>query len=220
MRLLREVTEGEPVTPLGGWNVGHLANLGMMLSCDGFSIRLDLDNLNKLFDFAEDDGFGEIRDHTGQIVGVSPTDKGIVLLPSENEDFPNGLIIDLGTLKEMGIEQYEEQEQEPGSEFDELSDEDTIDSSSKFDPLEEGVKRAYRRVHKKTKRSFRVTSDFRKGRVLSSAAGAFKPRAKASTRMKLKIASRKKRIVRVLKGKMTRRKSSSKRLAQLNKRLK
>ena len=220
MRLLREVTEGEPVTPHGGWNVGHLANLGMMLSCDGFSIRLDVDNLNKLFDFAEDDAFGEIRDHTGQIVGVSPTAKGIVLLPSENEDFPNGLIVDLDTLKEMGIEQYEEQEQEPESEFDELSDEDIIDSSSKFDPLEEGVKRAYRRVGKKIKRGFRVTSGFRKGRIVSSAAGAFKPRAKASTRTKLKLAARKKRIIRVLKGKMTRRKSSSKRLATMNKRLK
>lgn len=198
MRLLREVTEGEPATPLGGWNVGHLANLGMMLSCDGFSIRLDLDNLNKLFDFAEDDAFGEIRDHTGQIVGVSPTDKGLVLLPSENEDFPNGLIVDLGTLKEMGIEQYEEQE--PGSEFDELSDEGTIDSSSKFDPLEEGVKRAYRRVHKKTKRSFRVTSDFRKDREQ-----AVKPRTK-----KPKIVTPKKMIVKILKGKITKHKPSAK----------
>ena len=209
MRLLREVTEGQPTAPHGGWNVGHLANLGIMLSCDDFSIRLDLDNLNRLFDYAEDDEVGEVKDHSGEIVMVSPYEDGIVLTPIDNAQFPNGLILDLGTLEEMGIEQYEENLDEPDSEFDELSD-----------TVEEGIKRAFRRSGKKIKRGFRVTSGFRKGRVVSSPAGAFKPRKKASTRMKLKIASRKKKVTRVLKGKRTRRKATSQRLVRMNKRIK
>ena len=209
MRLLREVTEGQPTAPHGGWNVGHLANLGIMLSCDDFSIRLDLDNLNRLFDYAEDDEVGEVKDHSGEIVMVSPYEDGIVLTPIDNAQFPNGLILDLGTLEEMGIEQYEENLDEPDSEFDELSDD-----------VKEGIKRAFRRSGKKIKRGFRVTSGFRKGRVVSSPAGAFKPRKKASTRMKLKIASRKKKVTRVLKGKRTRRKATSQRLVRMNKRIK
>lgn len=84
--------------------------------------------------------------------------------------------------------------------------------------IEEGVKRAFRRSGNKIKRGFRVTSGFRKGRVVSSVAGAFKPRAKASTRMKLRIASRRKKVIRVLKAKRTRKKSVSKRLARMNSR--
>ncbi len=223
MRLLREVTEGQPTAPHGGWNVGHLANLGIMLSCDDFSIRLDLDNLNRLFDYAEDDEVGEVKDHSGEVVMVSPYEDGIVLTPIDNAQFPNGLILDLDTLEEMGIEQYEENLDEPDSEFDELSDDVKIESDE-FDELsdtvEEGIKRAFRRSGKKIKRGFRVTSGFRKGRVVSSPAGAFKPRKKASTRMKLKIASRKKKVIRVLKGKRTRRKATSQRLVRMNKRIK
>jgi len=224
MRLLREVTEIKSITPEGGWNVGHLANLGILLSCDGFSLRLDLRNLNLLFDFAEEGEYGELRDHEGQIIEIQPNDDGIIIVPRDEPGFAAGLVLDLGTLKEMGIEQYEEEtpdEVDPKSEFDLLEPDDTIgldgESESQFEALDEGIKRAYRRVGKKIKRGFRVTSGFRKGRVVSSAAGAFRPRAKASTRLKLKLAARKKKVMRILKGKRTRRKSSSMRLVRMNK---
>lgn len=217
MRFLREVTEGTdaPITPEGGWNVGHLANLGILLSCDGFSARFDLHNLNLIFDAAEANEFTQVRDHEGQMIDVTPTDDGIILEPHDNLEFPNGLMLDPETLKEMGIEQYEEDTpDDPASEFDPLAADDTVDQ---FDPLSEGIKRAYRRVGKKIKRGYRVTSGFRKGRVVASAAAAFKPRIKASTRSKLRIAAKRKRVIRILKGKLTRRKPTSQRLARLNK---
>lgn len=234
MALLQEVVSGlgSPTAPDGGWNVGHLANLGVLLSCDGFSVRLDTNNLDLLFDFAEDGEWGEIRDHDGRIIEVHPDSRsGIVLKVRDDIEFPYGLILDLDALKEMGIEQYEEDDGEPDpedaggtdlgeplSKFDDLTDNDTV-SHTEFDSLEEGVKVAYRRSGKKIKRGFRVTSGFRKGRVVSSAKAAFKPRAKASTRMKLSIAAKKKKFIRLLKGKMTRRKPTSKRLVRMNKRI-
>lgn len=223
MELLREVTEGKPTAPPGGWNVGHLANLGILLSTDGFSLRLDLRNLNLLFDFAEAGEYGELRDHDGRIIEVEPGDDGIVITPRGTPEFQNGLVLDLDTLKEMGIEQYEEQDEtpiEPDSEFDPLESDDTIETQEMGTSLDEGIKRAYRRSGKKIKRGYRVTSGFRKGRVVSSAAGAFKPRKKASTRMKLKIAARRKKIIRIMKGKRTRRKATSLRLVRMNKRIK
>lgn len=230
MSLLREVLEGVPITPDGGWDVGHLANLGMLLSAENFTLRLDDTNLDILFDIAESGDPGEIRDHSGRIIEVTPTDDSIILLPRNDVDFPNGIVLDMATLKEMGIEQYEEEkEDDPASEFDPLDDDDTISNDdldhSEFDALSdddviaEGVKRAFRRSGKKIKRGFRVTSGFRKGRVVASARSAFKPRIKASTRSKLRLAARKKRIIRILKGKRTRRKPSSQRLARMNKRL-
>ena len=231
MSLLREVLEGVPVVPNGGWNVGHLANLGMLLSSDEFTLRLNDTNLDILFDIAESGGAGEIRDHLGRIIEVVPTQDSIILIPRNDPDFPNGIVIDMTTLKEMGIEQWEEeQEDDPTSEFDPLEDDGTINDDdldhSEYDHLggndvvAEGVKRAFRRSGKKIKRGFRVTSGFRKGRVVSSAKAAYKPRAKASTRLKLKLAGRKKKLIRILKGKRTRRKSSSQRLVRMNKRLK
>lgn len=222
MRLLREVSEGAPVIPEGGWNVGHLANLGVLLSCDGFSIRLDLDNMNKLFDYAEDDTVGTVRDHSGKTLDVRPYEDGIVLTPHDDPAFPNGIVLDLDALEEMGIEAYEEvqADDEPDSEYDGLKDDDTIESDEVAESLDEGIKQAFRRRGKKIVRGFRVTSGFRKGRVVSSAAGAFKPRKSAATRMKMKVAARKKRVIRVLKGKRTRRKPSSRRLVRMNKRIK
>jgi hypothetical protein len=227
MHLLREVLEGVPTIPDGGWNVGHLANLGMLLSADDFSIRLDDTNLDILFDIAESGDPGEIRDHSGRIIEVVPTEDSIILTPRDDPDFPNGIVLDIATLKEMGIEQWEEDD--PASEFDSLEDNDTVSSDDlaqgNYDALDddeviaEGIKRAFRRSGKKIKRGFRVTSGFRKGRVVASAAAAYKPRAKASTRMKLSIAARKKKLIRILKGKRTRRKPSSQRLARMNKRL-
>lgn len=230
MRFIREVLEGAPITPEGGWDVGHLANLGMLLSAENFSLRLDDTNLDILFDIAESGDPGEIRDHSGRIIEVVPTEDSIILSPRDDVDFPNGIVLDMATLKEMGIEQHEEEkEDDPTSEFDSLEDDDTVssddlqhsgyDALSDDDVIAEGIKRAFRRSGKKIKRGFRVTSGFRKGRVVASAAAAYKPRIKASTRSKLRLAAKKKKLIRILKGKRTRRKPSSQRLARLNKRL-
>jgi hypothetical protein len=165
MTLLREVLEGTPAIPDGGWNVGHLANLGLLLSCENFSIRIDLANLNALFDIVESGEIGEIRDHDARIVEVDPTNGSVVLTVRGDTDFPNGLVLDPDTLKEMGIEQYEETaSDDPTSEFDSLSDDDTVQpdvQQNQYDPLDgdpnvvaEALK--LRRV-KKTKRGFKVT---------------------------------------------------------------
>ncbi len=208
MRLLREPTQQatQPASPEGGWNVGHLAHHGILLSCDGFSMKLDLDQLNILFDYAEDGIGGEIRDHNGKVIFVEVNDDCIILSRDDDETYPNGVVLDLDTLEKIGIEPHD----------DDIKNFKDTDDSNK---LKEGIKRAYRRVGNKIKRGFRVTSGWRKGRVVSSAKGAFAPRAKAKTRMKLKIAARRKKIVRILKGKRTRRKSTSKRLTSMNKRV-
>jgi len=236
VKLLREVTAEEqpvedttstgPVTPEGGWNIGHLANHGILLSCDGFSMKLDLDQLNALFDLAEDGESGEVKDHAGNPVFVEVLDKGIVLSREGDKAYPQGVMLDLKTLKEIGIEEHDasgkNQIEEPGPEEEDEDAEadDTIKQDDEIDDeqLKEGVKRAFRRAGKKIKRGFRVTSGFRKGRVVANIKNAFKPRAPARTRMKLKIAARKKKIVRILKAKRTRMKPLSKRLARMNKR--
>lgn len=222
MKLLREI-EGRtgseddapgPVLPEEGWNVGHLANDGVLLSTEGFLIKLDLDQLNALFDLAEDGESGEVTDHLGHSIFVEVLDDGIVLSREGDRTYPHGVLLDLKTLKELGIEQHEEQPEvgEKPAEGD-----DRMKPDEEEDELKEGIKRAYRRAGKKIKRGFRVTSGFRKGRVVASAKSAFKPRAPARTRMKLKIAARKKKIIRILKAKRTRRKPLSKRLRRLNK---
>lgn len=229
MRLIREVTEGvpQPVACEDGWNVGHLAHRGILLSCDGFSMRLDLEQLNLLFDYAEDGADGEIRDHDDRVVYVEVLDSTIVLSREGDSTYPSGIILDAETLKEMGIEAHSEAEQidADGPVQDDSTDEDsdTIDPEAEEDAaeeeLKEGVKRAFRRVGKKIKRGFRVTSGWRKGRVVASMKGAYKPRAKARTRLKLRIAAKKKRVIRILKGRITRRKPLSKRLVKMNKRV-
>lgn len=236
MKLLREVTTQDqpteavdPAVPEDGWNVGHLANHGILLSCDGFSMKLDLDQLNALFDLAEDGESGEVRDHAGNPVYVEVLDKGIVLSREGDAAYPHGVLVDLKTLKELGIEEHGEAagEDTPAGEEDQPEDEDedpeagvTIDQDDEIDDkeLKEGVKRAFRRAGKKIKRGFRVTSGFRKGRVVANIKNAFKPRAPARTRMKLRVAARKKKIVRIMKAKRTRMKPLSKRLVRLNKR--
>lgn len=221
MKLLKEVTKDEEAIasssltlPKGGWTIGHLAHHGLLLSCDGFSLRLDLDQLNALFDLAEDGESGEIRDHANRPVYVEVADDSIILSRANDETYPNGVVLDLDTLREIGIEQYSDDEPEDQNKDD--SDDATIDSE---DELKEGVKRAFRRSGGKIKRGFRVTSGFRRGRVVANIKNAYKPRAKASTRMKLKIASRKKKIIRLLKSRITRRRPLSKRLVAMNKRV-
>jgi hypothetical protein len=243
MKLLREITQPEvaeeetgaeeqvvdqAVLPEDGWNVGHLANHGILLSAEGFSLKLDLDQLNALFDLAEDGESGEVMDHKGQPVYVEVQDDKIILTRDNDETYPHGVIVDLDTLKEMGIEQHEDSqpvgdeeaptEERPEDEEEPEEVDDTIDSDEE-EEIQEGVKRAFRRQGKKIKRGFRVTSGFRKGRVVANIKNAFKPRKPARTRTKLKIAARRKKIVRILKSKRTRRKPVSKRLVKMNKRL-
>lgn len=245
MKLLREVTQGEepevesasgPVAPEDGWNVGHLANHGILLSCEGFSMKLDIDQLNILFDLAEDGESGEVRDHKGDAVYIEVMDKQIVLSREGDKTYPQGVILDTKTLKEMGIEEHDdstapaepetegdeeevEDEEQPDDDGDDADADDTMVPSDEDEELKEGIKRAFRRSGKKIKRGFRVTSGFRKGRVVANVKNAFKPRAKARTRMKLKVASRKKKIVRLLKARRTRMKPLSKRLVSMNKRV-
>lgn len=244
MKLLREITQAEEaeekvdepvadqaVLPEDGWNVGHLANHGILLSTEGFSLKLDLDQLNVLFDLAEDGESGEVLDHAGKPVYVEVLDDKIVLTRDNDEVYPHGVIVDLKTLKEMGIEQHEdaapsdetpvegeEGDEQPEEDADAEEVDDTMDSDED-EELKEGVKRAFRRQGKKIKRGFRVTSGFRKGRVVANIKNAFKPRAPARTRTKLKIAAKRKKIVRILKSKRTRRKPISKRLVKMNKRV-
>jgi hypothetical protein len=214
MKLLQELSKKEkvddvPAVPEDGWNVGHLGNHGVILSCEGFIVKLDVDQLNALFDIVEEGGDGEIVDHEGRKVYVEVSDESIVLSRANDKVFPNGVVVDEKTLAEIGIERPEEDEEEE-------AEEDTIEAANE---LKEGVKRAFRRQGKKIKRGWRVTSGFRKGRVVASPKSAFKPRAKARTRMKLKVAAKRKKIVRLLKSRITRRKPLSKRLRAMNKRL-
>lgn len=224
MRLIREVTENipGPVTPEGGWNVGHLAHHGILISCDGFSMKLDLDQLNALFDLAEDGEDGEIYDHDDKAVFVEIGTGTIVLSREGDKIYPTGIVLDAVTLKEMGIEQRDAEQ--PIDDVEASSEDDTIESEVAIEAepdaeLEEGVKRAFRRSGKKIKRGFRVTSGWRKGRVISNIKNAYKPRPKARTRLKLRIAAKKKRVIRLLKGRITRKKPLSKRLVSMNKRV-
>jgi hypothetical protein len=221
MNLLKEVNdevdgiEPEIAKPVvgpaipDGWSVGHLGNHGLILSCDGFQVKLDINELNKFFDIAEDGESGEIKDQNGKIILVEPTDDSIVLTRTGDETYPSGVTLDLDTLKEMGVE-LEEIEDDDEDQDDEAAEDDTIGN------VEEAVHRAYRRAGGKIKKGFRVTSGYRKGRVVANLKTAYAPKAKASTRMKLSIASRRKKIVRILKSKRTRKKSLSKRLRRMN----
>lgn len=207
MQLLRLISEKQelatgPILPKGGWNVGQLAHDGIILSCDGFILKLDADNSEKFYGLIENGEDGEIKDQFNKSVFVEIGEDEIVLTRSGDKAYPNGVILDRETLKKLGIE----------PDFDDEGSE----SGSK---ISEGVKRAYKRVGKKIKRGWRVTSGFRKGRVVSNPKTAFKPRAKAKTRMKLRVAAKRKKIVRLLKSRITRRKSVSKRLRMMNKRL-
>lgn len=219
MKLLREVNEvvsPEEDVDVGphvpdGWSVGLLANHGMLLTCDGFSVKFDGVNLDKFFDIVEDGQPGEVKDHDGKVVLVEPSDDGIVLARHGDKIYPQGVLIGLDELKHLGIEHFENEDE------DEDDDpEETETTNSEEVTIDEGVKTAYRRAGKKIKRGFRVTSGFRKGRVVATAAGATKPRAKASTRAKLRLARKKKKVIRILKSKRTRKKSLSKRLARMN----
>jgi hypothetical protein len=207
MSLLREITKrdeeeeaaddaGEtssgPVTPEDGWSVGHLANHGMLLSCDGFTLKLDIDQLNKLFDLAEDGESGEIKDHAGEAVYVEVDHPRIILSRNNDDTYPEGVVLDAETLKEMGIEQHEqEREQQPEKPEDKDAEGDTMDNGE----LEEGID-ADDQPTKKS-RGFKITSDFRKGQKVAAEL------PKTKTRIKPHLASRGRRIVRLLRGRRT-----------------
>jgi hypothetical protein len=222
MSLLKEIAlqdqemEVEGPSSPGKWSVGHMANHGIILSCDGFVLKLDLQELNKFLDIAEDGESGEIKDHNGKLILVEPTDDSIVLTRNGDETYPSGVVLDLETLEDLGIYKEEEEEnlEEPDNEVNPENEDDKIEG------VDEAVKAAFRRSGNKIKKGFRVTSGIRKGRVVANIKTAYKPRAKASTRMKLKIAARKKKVIRVLKSKRTRKKSISKRLVRMNQRRK
>lgn len=193
-----------PTTP-DGWSIGHLGSHGMILSCDGFQLKLDMNQLHKFFDIAESGSPGEIKDQNGKLILIEPTSDSIVMTRTGDQVYPNGVVLDLKTLKELGVEQDETEDQD-----DEDENDDTMDT------VAEGVKRAWRRSGNKIKTGFRVTSGARKGRVVADIATAFKPRIKASTRMKLSIAGKKHKVVRVLKSRRTRKKPISQRLRRMN----
>jgi len=235
MWLLKEITKADepvekadpaeisdapaPVEP-DGWSIGHLANHGVLLACDGFQLKLDAKQLDKFFDIAESGDIGEIRDQSGKIVGVEPTADSIILTRVGDPVYPSGVVLDLGTLKDLGIEQDEQERQDaedgeddndPAQDAPDDPADDTIDNK-----VEEGVHVAYKRSGKKIVKGFRVTSGYRKGRVVTNLKTAYKPKPPAATRMKLSRAAKRHKVVRVLKSKRTRRMSISKRLKRMN----
>lgn len=201
-----EVGLGEsPVQP-NSWSVAQVGDYGIIVVLDGLQIKLAHKNLEKFFDLVIDEEEGIVQTVTGFWIKVhADSDKNSVTItllsksPHITNAYPTGVVLDETILKAMGIEVYEE-------------DVDDNDNAQ----IQEGVKMAYKKSGKKLKRGFRVTSGIRKGRVVSNIRTAHKPRAKASTRAKLRLARRKKKAIRILKSKRTRRKSLSKRVARMN----
>lgn len=190
-----------PVKPTE-WAVAEVGDYGLIITLDGFQIKLADEELMEFFDLVEAGEAGLVQTVSGYWVQVHPdADEGIVVLSflskSEyvNHTFPDGVVLDAEILSAIGIE------------IDEEIDEDEV---------MEGVKMAYKRSGKKMKRGFRVTSGIRKGRVVTNIKTAHKPKAKASTRTKLRLARKKKKSIRILKSKRTRKKSLSKRVARMN----
>jgi hypothetical protein len=157
--LLKTVDSGEPTVP-DGWNIGHLANLGVLLSCSGFSTRLDLPNLNLMFDFIEAGEAGDVRDHSGRLLQVVPQDSGVVLIPHNDPEHPFGVLIDHKTLKDLGVEVVEQnQEADPESGTPGGASSDTV--QPEFDALEEAVQ--YKRSQKPKR--YKVSSVHRAPKV-------------------------------------------------------
>lgn len=198
--------QGVPVQP-DGWTVAQLGTHGLILTCDGLQIRLSRANAERFFDIIENEGLDNVQTDDGFWIEVdADAEDGNVIIrllfTSEKivNNYPDGVVLDSDSLAKIGVSI------------------DVIEIDDDSDAIEEGVKRAYRRSGKKLKRGFRVTSGIRKGRVVANIKTAHKPRAPAATRMKLRMARKKKKLIRVLKSKRTRRKSLSKRLRRLNSR--
>lgn len=177
----------EPYKP-SGWNVAEIGG-GLVLSADGFTMQLDSIGVDKFIAVLNSKDVGEVKDSHGSVVTVELGDNEVILTRAGDETFPHGIVL-------------------PIDAFTEVDDE--------FQPILEGVKPAFRRVGNRIKRAYRVVTGIRKGRIVQNPATANKPRAKASTRNKLRIAAKKKKFIRALKSKLTRQKPTSLRLRRMN----
>lgn len=178
----------EPKKP-DGWNIAEHAG-GLLLSSTGFSLDITEDELDRLVAILNKGGVGEIKDNDGDVVTVEVTDDSIILTRADDKLYPHGIV--------LPIEDFTEYEEDAAA------------------PIIEGLRPAFKRVGKKIKRGFRVTSGRRKGQVVSNPSTAYKPPIAASTRNKLRIAAKKKKLIRALKSKMTRKKGISIRLRRMN----
>ena len=195
-RKINEIVEGNSPSPHNDndWSIGILPNKNFIISCDGFSLKLDNENFDFFLNFTKDKKSGEIRDQRKDLIFVEPTDTGVILTRQNDKVFPSGILISKKTISSF------------------------ISFTDKDENVNEGVKLAYRRSGKKIKRGFRVTSGIRRGRVVANIKTAHKPRAKASTRTKLRLAAKKKKVIRVMRSRITRKKSLSQRIVRMNKR--
>ena len=171
-----------------GWNIAELHG-GILLSAEGFIFQLDDSKIDDLVAALNQGGVSELKDVDGKIVTVEVTDDAVILTRDGDKLYPHGIILPLEAFTE-----YEDIQA----------------------PVLEGIRPAFRRVGKKIKRGFRVTSGRRKGRVIVNPATANKPPLPGATRNKLRIAAKKKKFIRALKSKLTRRKSASIRLRRMN----
>ena len=187
--LVGQMEKSTKPAEVDGWNVAELAG-GLLLSAGDFTVQFDVGQVDILIDILNSDQEGKLRDVQSNVVMVAPMGRDHIILTRVNDGvYPNGIIL-------------------PVDAFTEIEEDDA--------PIIEGIKRTFRRVGSKIKRGFRVTSGRRKGRVVANPATANKPPIKGSTRMKLRIAGRRKKFIRALKSKMTRRKSASMRLRRMN----
>lgn len=173
-----------------GWNIAEMAG-GLLLSADGFVMQIDDSQLDDFVAALNTGGVSEIKDADGDVVTIELSDDDVILTRANDKIYPHGII--------LPIDAFTEFEDDPKA------------------PILEGVKPAFRRVGRKIKRGYRVTSGRRKGRVVVNPATANKPPISGATRNKLSIAAKRKKFIRAMKSKMTRRKSASIRLRRMNK---
>lgn len=156
--------------PVGDWNVAVLGNHGILLSRNGFSVKLDVDQLNKFFDYVMSGRTGEIKDHDGHVVLVEPTDDGVVLSRSQDAIFPNGVLIDLATLKLIGVTKRTEVQSNDSVDPDENAQsdlgpsgddpDDVLAAIEQNDKMKKGIKES-----KGQGPCYSVTSIFRKSKA-------------------------------------------------------
>ena len=170
-----------------GWTFGELGG-GLLFSTDGFILQLSAEQVDRFIEVLNSGSPGTVVDINGDMVHVySPERDNVILKRVGDRIYPGGIIL-------------------PVDVFSEVDDE----------PIIEGIRPAFRRVGSKIKRGFRVTSGRRKGRVVVDPKTANKPPIAGNTRAKLRAAAKRKKLIRALKAKLTRRKSASIRLRRMN----